>query len=218
MLLQISKLLTLISFILFLTQCKKEEDPEPIQEGNKLGTVELGKAGMELVPYQLNDTLTFKDSLGNSQQFIVVNNRTQFRRYHKSGGTDISTDYYDVEALYVILKGEKDNFFTLDLTAPVPRYVSNFHINKYYLYINMNLDISVPFSSWYYSYIDTMDFYYNLEGEAIPFYSDLTLINNTYSSIYELTDNSADEKVFYSTSLGIVGFRTKDNILWYLDN
>ena len=213
----IFKLIVITCISLLFSQCKKEEE-NIISESQMLGTVELGKSGMELVPYQLNDTLTFKDSLGNSQQFIVVNKRTQFKRYHKGGGgTDLTSDYYDIEALNVILKGYKDNYFTFDLTAPLPKDISNFHINKYYLYINMNLDISVPSSS-YFSYIDTMDFYYNLEGEAIPFYSSITLLNNTYSSIYELADNSAAEKVFYSTSLGIVGFRTKDNELWYLDN
>ena len=209
-------IILLSSIFLTFSQCKKESvDPEEIV-GIKRGEIKLSNAELNIVPYQVGDSLNFKDSLGNTQIFIVESRRTHLKRYYKNGGTDSSTDYYDIENLTVSLSSNNNNFFSFSLDAPLPSYVSNNNINKNYFIVRCNLLGSMNYY-FFPNYIDTTDFYYTLQGTSIPHHPTFTILNNTFNSVYELTDNSP-EKIYYSTSIGVIGFRTEDDTSWYLDN
>tara|TARA_B100000809_G_scaffold127834_1_gene125983 strand:- start:426 stop:1082 length:657 start_codon:yes stop_codon:yes gene_type:complete len=211
-------IILLSSIFLIFSQCKKENvDPEQIEEnvGIKRGEIKLSNAELNIVPYLINDTVIFKDSLGNTLIFQVESRQTHLGRVYKNGGTDSSTDYYDIEALTVSLSDNNMNNIMLRLSAPLPYYCSNQNINKNHFVVSTHMDGSASFNG----YIDTTDFYFTIQGVSIPFHNTLTLINNTYNSVYEFNYSQNGSSItYYNKTEGIVGFKMEDGTIWYLDN
>jgi hypothetical protein len=221
------KLAVLCSMLLVFTQCRKSNDEILIKEGVKKGEVTLTNAELNIVPYQLNDSVVFRDSIGNSHTFKVSYRETHFNRTFKDGGTDNTTDYYEIENLSVWLSDNNGYYIRLELTAPLPQYCSNQWINKNYFVICFEPAYAMDstfFRSTFPNYVDTTDFYYTLNGVSIPYHSSITIFNKTFSSVYELisyNDNASEnyiQRVYYTTSQGIVGYQTKGGKDWCLDN
>lgn len=220
-------LFTIMSSIIFLCiQCKKENN-DSIKEGVKRGEIKLSNAELNIIPYMVNDSIVFKDSLGNSHTFKVKSRNLTFHRTLKDGGTDITTDYYDIENLSVWLKDNNDYYIRFELEAPLPNYCSNQWINKNYfvIYVEPPYNATPPNSrNTFLNYIDTTDFYYTLYGVSIPYHSSMTIINKTFSSVYELISYDANglddyiQKIYYKVSKGIVGYQMKSGVKWYLEN
>jgi len=74
----------LSGIFLIFSQCKKEIlAPEQIEEeriGVKLGEIKLSNEELNIIPYLINDTVTFKDSLGNSLIFLVDSRQTHLKK------------------------------------------------------------------------------------------------------------------------------------------
>ncbi len=216
---QTFNLMLLCSILLIFTQCKKECVIDPDKSSKSLGTIKLSNAELDIVPYSVNDSLIFKDSLGNTKLFIVELIQKPLYRMYKNGGTDSSTDYYEIEQLSVKLSNNT-NSISIILKAPLPYYCSNQNINYNFLRILLGLpDFNSSLPGYSYScYLDPTDFYYNLNGTAIPFHNSLTLFINTYNSVYEIITNYSNQTVlYYNKTEGIVGFRLDNGAIWYLD-
>lgn len=204
----------LSSIFLLFSQCKKD-DIDSENPGEKRGEVILSEAELNIIPYAVLDTVVFKDASGNTLAYQVELRRTKLAQVFKDGGTDATTDYYEIESLEVILSNDNDNHIVLNLEAPLPYYVSNQQINKNYFTIYFE----VPEYAFFNNYVDTTDFYYSIEGQSIPFHPSLTLVNNTYDSVYELYNpNFGPPIAYYNITDGIVGFEKEDGSVWYLDN
>ena len=204
--------------VVLFNQCKKDNvTPDSSQEiGEKLGEIKLTPIEHEIVSYQLGDSVIIKDSLGNVQSLLVKSRKTFLHRYYKNGGTDSSTDYYDIENLVVVLEDSYGKIIRLELTAPLPIYVSNNHINKNSFSISTNL---ASFKNGYATgcLVDETNFYYNSQGTAIPYHSTFTILGKSYSAVYELI-NDSPEKIYFNRSQGVVGFKADNGVFWYLDN
>jgi hypothetical protein len=222
------KKLSLISLllILFLVQCKKEyiqkeDEFQEEQEGVKIGEVKLSSGELTIIPYQPNDSIICKDSIGNIEIYYVSKRDIVKLRFYKDGGTDISTDYYEVEQLNVALN-DTNNTISLSLLAQVPSYVSNTNINKNHFGINFYRPTPLQ-SSFFSNLIDTTDFYYNHQGMSIPYYNSYSIFSKTYNSVYEMIEydymlSPKLQRIFYNKVQGIVGYRTNSGVTWYLDN
>lgn len=212
--------LTVITSLTIIYSCKKENiNPVNNQEisGVKIGEIKLSSAELAIIPYQVNDSITFKDSLGNVKTFVVESRQTHFKRFFKNGATDSTTNYYDIENLSVILSNNTGDFLNFDIDAPLPSYVSNNSINYNYFVVRCNFFGSRNLYSFP-NYIDTMNFHYTLQGISIPYYPTITISSNSYNSVYELIDNNTYEKIYYNKTEGVVGFKPENNNVWYLDN
>jgi hypothetical protein len=210
--------LAILPFLIFLfNQCEKEEIQQEIT-GEKRGEIKLTDAELAIIPYQVNDSIIFKDSLGNSQTFKVDSRQINLSRYYRNGGTDTKTDYYDIERLYVLLSNDNGTSFVFEMYAPLPSYVSDLNLGKNYLMIWTNA-FGVANNHYSFSnYIDPTNFYYSIQGASIPYHASFTIINNTYNSVYELTETSSSRKIYYNQENGIVGFKAENDVNWYLDN
>jgi len=210
--------------IVLFTQCKKE-DPTPLVEGKKIGEVKLSNAELAIIPYKLNDSITFTDSLGNKHGFKVFSYKANLLRVYKNNGTNTATNYYEIEHLSIRLIDHNNYDIFLGLRAPLPSYCSNQNINKNYFFVGIYPPLNSSISLNNFSgYIDTITFYYSNEGVSIPFYNAISLFNKTFNNVYKLKhtiqSNTTDyiETVFYNKTEGIVSFTTKNGIRWVLDN
>ena len=219
--LNLIKTLTIISLSFLFIQCKKDPITPNEKEGKKLGTVELTNAELKTIPYQLNDTIVFADSLGNTKTYYTFFKKSFYKIYLKGGGTDHTSDYYEVEELNVrLMSVDSPNVFTwIHLRAPLPPYVSNVNLGKSYfrLYFNLN-NKTTPF----YIYCNPTDFDFDSDGNSIAHYNSYTILGNTFNDVYEFynygTALSNIEKAFYTRADGIVGFIMDDGTKWYLSN
>ena len=208
---------------MLMCQCGKDE-PIGVKHGKNLGALKLSQAEQNIVPYSLNDSIIFKDSLGNLEIFKVYSRITQLNGMYSSCVVTPSMDYYDSqEMLSVQLRDANQHYIGIDLTPPMQSYCSNQNINKNYFRIVFpaNFDTLYYFSNYFCSYIDTTTFYYTLEGAPITYYPVFTISNKTYYSVYEIIGSFPQydiKTVYYNKSKGIIGFQMKDGAKWYLDN
>jgi|ERR1035437_2159222 hypothetical protein len=209
------------SIIFLFSQCSKDVSTS-IKKPHKRVDVKLSSAELNIIPYLLNDSVIFKDSLGNSQILKVT--RKNIHSSLVSCPKDDSTDYF-IENLAIMLSDDSNiNSIGLNLAPPSPTICSSANTNKDYFIVSF----STPFSHNYFGngfpcIIDTTNFYHMLDGLPIPYYSSLTLVNKTFSSVYELTHQfsiNADylQSVYYNKTKGIVGFQMKSGVKWYLAN
>ena len=230
----------LITFnILLLSSCKK-----CVQ--NNLGNVTFNPTDLKLIPYKGTETLTFKDSLGNTLIFTGQGRKTD--NYQQqwfqcpngdcpgAGGESCTGNYFSTEG---------------DWTEFINRNSQYFFRQQ----IGLSMDRGNPFHQNI-KKLFTIDFSYNdnsinWEFYAVSFYFNDTLINQPYdatiskfsyknnltigskkfNSVYILeqftipssTTNDPQkygnlQYVFYTIKDGIVGFKEKDSKTWYLSN
>jgi hypothetical protein len=229
------KKVILIVIVCSLVKCERDV---PILEkkekkyGKLIDTIRLSQAERNIIPYNLNDTIVFRDSLGNSRMLIVNQQHSSFGRYYFGGGTNNATDFYDVEHVHLLLSEADDYTISIYLYAPLPTYVSNQPVNKNKLIILMyGPNDSTDMGNNFISAVDTLDFYYTVQNSnlniAISYYPTLTVLSGTYNSVYLLTCNQTfppsyssydyPQKLYYNKSQGIVGFRMKNGKRWYLN-
>lgn len=208
-----SKLVLVCTILIFFTSCYKERETSYPPE-YKLGDVELSKTERNFLPYQLGDTIIFKDSLGKSQLFAVESKLTFLPRYYKNEPASNLIEYYDVEVQQTLLTDGKGNSFGFELVPPLPANLTKNNINKNQF--NISFRMQGASSNFFSSYIDTTDFYFDFNGVSIPFYPSITILNRTFNNVYELS-NSLPGLIYYNINLGIVGYKTGDNTTWYLD-
>ena len=215
-------LILALGTLMFFSRCKREEDIK--KEGAKLGDIRLSVSEQNTVPYQINDTIIFKDSLENTKMFIVKSREVYSPRVYKDAGTDSFTDYYDVEQLHVELSNTDMFEIMVNLRAPLPTYCSPLNSGKNFFHISFATGGVSQTHSFFLSHIDPTAFYYTDEGMSIPYHSSITFSGHTFNAVYELTDinpsttNDYVQTVYYSVSEGIIGYRTKAGAEWYLYN
>ncbi|MCC6837108.1 MAG: hypothetical protein IT234_01105 [Bacteroidia bacterium] len=201
----------LLSVTVLFNQCKKER-----LEGTLLGEIKFSADELSYFPYAVNDSLIFKDSLGNSHTFWVISfSRGFYPVYEKHG--DPQSNYYHMENIQIKFT---DQYGTLqNINMIKQREVQSTYVNTRFSPPNLTTNDSAytEFSS----YMDSNKF----STSTDVYYSSLTLVNRTFYEVSELinyfspyatVDNLAS--IYYAKNIGIVGFRTRDGTKWYLDN
>lgn len=201
----------LLSVTVLFNQCKKER-----LEGTLLGEIKFSADELSYFPYAVNDSLIFKDSLGNSHTFCVTSfSRGFYPVYEKHG--DPQSNYYHMENIQIKFTDQYGMLQNINMRKQ--REVQSTYVNTRFSPPNLTTNDSAytEFSS----YMDSNKF----STSTDVYYSSLTLVNRTFYEVSELinyfspyatVDNLAS--IYYAKNIGIIGFRTRDGAKWYLDN
>ena len=185
-------LLSAFFFLLIFNQCKKE--------AKCLGKLTFTEAELKIIPYTGNETLVFKDSIGDSLIFKINDRGSYTYPYFKNPDSYEQTDYYEYEYNYIsFINNDK-----IDL-----RFSNPFISNKTIKYFDINFN----------SFTGTYEFDANNIAPSV-FHDTLTIINKTFNSVYELKtlylNLSGNSLLFYTFNEGIVGFENNGKY-WYLE-
>jgi len=214
-LLLIMLIVTLITF----TQCNK-------CKSKKLGYIQLSQTDLNIVPYNETETLNFKDSIGNTIQFLGEYSQTQNNPQYENASSDPDCpgNYYDVEEHSVRFNSALISGHIWLYMIQYPSF-SNEDIQKL-LFITTEYQ-----DTQYWSFNCFFEFYelklYNStssRGSILTFNDSLVVGQNKYYSVYTLNQSTAVtgyanlKTLYYSINNGIIGFKTDQGHLWYLDN
>jgi len=211
----------MICILTVFTRCNKCHSEE---YGDKTFT----QTELNIVPYIGSEKLTFKDSQGDSICYSGQGRTSEMNEKHDQDGLDdkgCSGNYRQVQSVNILFTSDNsDSAIHIKLFYDYPFGVTK---NDTYMEIVFgSTDYYSHYTFWgEYSY-DANNIMspksYGLQGisSVSAHYDTLTLINKTFYSVYELTVSAVNEntqKVYYSISKGIVGFKRKTGAIWYLD-
>ncbi len=214
----------LVAFIIiFLSNCIKDNNNTT---GELLGTIDLTSTELSYLPYHIADHVSFSDASGDTITLTINEYNSYYITLYKDGRTDIPTDYYEVETKQIKLELLNKAFVILQLSAPLPPYVSVQHQGKSLLkavvMIHTDSTNSQAIYNEFQAYLDSNDFHYNQFGESIPFHQSIELNGKIFDSVHELKEklynqnNDYPLKVYYSNTKGIVGIEMDKGSLWTL--
>lgn len=217
-------LLLVIVSLLLCVQCNKHCNSEQLDD------LYFTAKELAVVPYQGTETLVFKNSNGDSICF-TGQGRTSHMDARVSNtepeDDECFGDTRNAEDNAVVFKsGNTDSIISVHLYFPHPfaNYEALKTISFHYGYkATYNVDLfhgtygffgdsianAYPYNTYFY-YVD-----YFISG----YYSSLTLVNKTYTRVYELMYYNGQGKVlYYNVTQGIVGYKESSGIIWYLDS
>lgn len=201
----------LLSVTLLFTHCKKE----PLK-GKLLGEIKFSANELSYFPYSVNDSLTFKDSLGNSHTFwVVAFSRGFYPMYEKPG--DAKSNYYHMENIQIKFTDQYGTMQFINMRKQLE--IQSTYITTWFSAPNLTTNDSAYIG--FISYMDSNKF----STSTDIYHPSITLINKTFYTVSELInyyspypsiDNLAS--IYYAKNMGIIGLRTRNGIRWYLDN
>jgi len=215
------KLIALFFVVLSFTQCTKEEGETVTasQEGSKIGSVALTNDDLAYVPYTNGQQLVFKNALGNTQTYQVANVSTGNPRVYENGGTDSSTDYYDLESRFILLQSSDyyDRSITIQLQSSPPSSFLSSSTGR----AGFRLSFSAPGQESFYYDVDMDGFYFSGQNNLLPNFPSYSILGNTYNNVFLFSSTSAISpvspvEVYYNNVQGLVGFKNSNGELWYL--
>ena len=150
------------------------------------------------VPYQLNDSVTFEDSIGNELTFYLNKINSGFVEGYDNIGLDCGSQYlhkYEYSKYYFSEKNNKSNLWIGNFR----KSDTIFSGGGYYLLVTINGD----------NYELPSDFIQNTYGNTTE-----TILNGKkYNNLrYEYYKNN---ELYYSKEFGLVCFKT-NNVTWFL--
>jgi len=204
---------SLVITLFLITNCKKES--EIIPEPKNLGTLLLTNEELNMNPYQVNDVMLFSDSLGDTTTYKIISRSNFYGKTHSYGvGTGPSIDYYEYQKNSTMIEDEYLHQYHFALQANLDQK-AGFTIS---LGINTP-EIDVNPNSFAYLF-DSTGILNNPENISSTFHSSITINGTNYNSVYELNTYVAYgeiiNRLFYSVTEGIVGFKTNENKSWNL--
>lgn len=183
---------------MIFNHCKKEV-------GKNFGTLKFTEAELNIIPYKANDTIIFKDSIGDSLVYKSEGRFSEMYRYYRDPdnyGYKTASDYYDFERNTARFNNNGPKL-VLEFDNP---FITGRIVKYFKIICNFNNDY---FSEWY-------EFEANNITPSI-YHDTLKIINRKFYSVYELKENNASStQLFYTFKEGIVGFKTNDGKYWYL--
>ncbi len=216
-------LLGIVSLSSFLfIQCKKDCNSKELDD--KIFTdIEL-----DVVPYNGAETLVFKNSNGDSMVFSGQGrSSTMVRRVANPDHDEdeCAGDYRNTESNIVKFKHGIDTIMSIELGFYRPFGDDENMKNIDFRYYKENLNYSYFYGNYRFfaktsnsDTIEGLSFYGYSYYFITNYYSSLTLVNKTYTRVYELTYfNSFGFSLFYSVVQGLVGYKESTGTIWYLD-
>jgi hypothetical protein len=206
-------------------RCKQEELPDK----------KFTQQEQAIIPYAGSETLTFKDSSGDSVCYTGQGRISTMNLNHEVmdwDGEECQGDYRQIESVSLNYKGtnsdttigfrmrfyhafndyENDKIFSLSISYSTPN-MENIFYGSFSFELNTlinNIHGQLPLQSYISAFHDT-----------------LTILNKKYYSVYELTWDTSNilpqyqhlfvSSVYYSISQGLVGYKKTTGAIWYLD-
>lgn len=208
---KIALLTSLAGLLLFFSQCKKEP-----QKGILLGEIRLTEDELSYLPYEINDSLKFKNSLGDTKLFWVTSKIKGLQKLHEDA-MDYNSNYHYVESLTI--EFADINGSTQKIEMKTQTRTERTWVQTYFSPPNMvnNDSAAITFDS----YMDGTKF----STSTDVYHPSITIGNQTFYTVYELVNDfdpysSVDNlsRIFYAKNRGIVGMKTQSGEEWFLDN
>jgi len=181
-----------------------------------------------IIPYVGNETLIFKDTLGDSIVFekgsrkISSNVEYQYTLDEAQEHNDCQGDYFTVEK-------DETKFYAREVNAYLQFFITNSYTFDYpesikYIYIAFVPDsIEMHFSALCKFNNDSLFPYPNNHDSIVNFFNEVTIGPKTFSNVYELYTSHIPHntkewyiRAYYSTIDGMVGLRTNKGRLLFL--
>lgn len=206
------------SFIIIFNSCNK------CHTKNK-GELKITNADLSILPYAGNEVLVYKDSIGDSICFSPEKYRETLTSKHHYTEWDqghCEPDYYVTEMNYTSFKGSNsDNKmdFSLYFYDPFDE-VENKQINIALFY--KDTEKWEFYCNYRFSDGRIMENNPNIGNHLLEFNDTLTVGFRKYDSVYTLIQTVFPSSyknlkyVYYTTSKGVVGFKTENGHLWSL--
>ena len=195
-------------------------------ESNDLGTVKFTDEDLKIVPYKGTETLTFKDSLGNSLTYGGGGRLSEFFINHENPSDyECPGNYFYSENN--TLKFIQGSYVNIQIILSMDKGSLFFkNINKY---ISFLIEYQEGSIHWvFYNRVfnfDALKINNSLDTTVHILHKDSLLIGpKKFLSVYQLNQKNAPsgaknlQYVYYTIKEGIVGFKTEDKHSWYLSN
>ena len=202
----------LISVVFFFSRCKKE----PIEDGKLLGEIRFTEDELSYVPYEINDTLKFKNSSGASKLFWVASKIKGLQKLYENA-FDYNSNYHHIETLTIQFTDNNGSLQQIDMRTQT-RTERTFVQTRF-----SPPDIATNDSAGktFNSYMDGSKF----STSTDVYHSSITIGDQTFHTVYELADNfdpylSVDnlKLIYFAKNRGIVALKTKSGEEWVLEN
>ena len=216
--------LLIIVICFFSTGCNKCTE-------HKIAVLQFTPKEQLINPYNGHEALIFRNLNGDSINLIGQGRSSNFTNRHEhivGNSSDCPGDFISMERdLTVFLS--KDNLWqfviilSYDFSFTDLKSDNTLLFDEYTLPLEKNPSISgaqINFET------DTIfDNYYNHRDTLLQFHKSISLGLKTFNDIYEILlveqiygNGVWATTLYYSIKQGIVGFRTTEDELWYLDN
>lgn len=218
-----------VGFLALLSNCSNnsKENWQPCIH-NERAKLTFNQGDRSITPYTGNETLIFKDTIGDSMVFekgawnIGFNVEYEYTLHEAQEHNNCTGDYITVE---------KDdlNFYAKEGKAYLHFSISNSYTFdhpesiKYFDITFVPDTLEMYFSALYKFSNDTLFPYPNNHDSIVNFHNQITLGPKTFSNVYELyaihIPTNVPEwynRAYYSTLDGLVGLRTNNGRLLYL--
>lgn len=195
---------------IIMTQCKKEP-----QQGKYLGELILSNEELSYFPYKLNDTLTFKNSAGNTNKLWVTS--VDRKSYPVYTNRNTNSDYYNAEQIDFRFTDQYGAFQLISMRKQI-------EVQGTYVYTRFSPPNLTTNNNAYTTFISYMDSY-KFSASSDIYHPVFSIFNKTFYTVYEQSKdyvgyNSIDllQSIYHAKNIGIVGFKTKTGVKWCLDN
>ena len=221
-----------IGFLALLSNCSNnsKENWQPCIH-NERAKLTFTQGDRSIIPYTGNETLIFKDTIGDSIVFekgtkkISSNVEYQYTLDEAQEHNNCTGDYITTEQDLTGFSASDGKsylqfFFTNSYTFDYPESIKYFQLSFDADTVEMSFSASYKFSN------DTLFPYpYKNHDSIVNFHNQLTIGGKTFSNVYELYAKFIPPHVaewyiraYYSTIDGMVGLRTNKGRLLYLDS
>ena len=218
----------LVAIVLVFTfafvQCKKKECVT-----ENLGEIHFTQNELNIVPYNGTETLIFKDSINDSIIFTgKMRYSDSFNIWEFPNDYECLGKYYNTESNYTKFEGVNSTKIYIYLYMGSP-FLQDF-IKKMNIEIFINSDTCYFYGTLAFNptnIFNTIPAENNLPANAyvLAFNSSLSIGPNIFNNVYTLKQIDPPhlpsknlQYVYYTISDGVVGFKTEEGHLWYLEN
>lgn len=221
-------ILTISCAIIFI-QCRKNN-------GKLLDTYTFSINDLKIIPYNGGETIILTDSLGDTIKYSVNSSHAKdFETYYKPDDPNLDpdhvslVDYFKTEINQTSAIGD----FNIQLKFSSPFHQPVRKVFKIGMGVNENSELKINSFSGLCIFnndsliqnnglINVMDFNSNLQ---VIRFDTLKILNKYFYSVYSLTQSyigpdtvDCIKTIYYTINEGIIGIKTKYNIVWCLNN
>ena len=180
---------------------------------------------LQINPYNGHEVILFQNPSGDSLHLSAGERKSEIIRIYPNQEDECKNNYHVLEINNIVLSSNGNSWqFSITL-APIPTTTINGY-NK-----SIGFSVSIPgqskktqsSASLMFEYDTITGYEYNYS--ELFFHPSLTLGSKSFTDVYEIKLFRSDmtvekwvDKIYYTIKLGIIGFSTNQNELWYLSN
>lgn len=200
--------------MLLFANCKKHVGEK--KEGEYIGQFSLTADELSYFPYSVNDTLIFRSSLGDTRKIWVSSVDKQLQTGYEDP-TNYNSNYFHTENLRIEFSDNLGKLQKIYMRTQVRK--ERTQIETFFSPPSLTGNDSAY--KYIYSYMDG----YKFSTSTDTYHPAIIILNKQFYTVFEIVDNfdpyiKVDnlKNILFAKNIGIVGFKTKNNVTWVLDN